>query len=199
MEEEQPASASIVLELKPLAELKPEQVKGIIYLVSSSVENLPPENVNIIDTSGRILSEGVVESEDVEAGLVNRRQAEMKQEFEDNLEKRVSRMLEKILGPGRAVVMVTADLNFDQRQVTRIEYGEDGVVRSEELVEKSTISTGGPGGVPGAATNIGEYGMATDGSQFSEMENRETRNYEIDELTETTIYAPGRWRGCLLQ
>ena len=40
IEEEQPASAAITIELKPLAKLKPEQVKGIIDLVSSSVPNL---------------------------------------------------------------------------------------------------------------------------------------------------------------
>ncbi|MGI6555677.1 MAG: flagellar basal-body MS-ring/collar protein FliF [Bacillota bacterium] len=192
IEEELPSSASIVLDLKPLAELKPEQVKGIIYLVSTSVENLPPENVNIIDTSGRILSEGVLENQEAAAGVADSRQSEMKRDFENNLEDRVGKMLEKIMGPGKAVVMITADLTFDQRQVTRIDYGEDGVVRGEELVEKSSVSAGGTGGVPGAATNIGEYGTAMDGSQVSQTETHQTRNYEIDEITETTVYAPGQ-------
>lgn len=192
VEEELPASASIVIDLKPLAELKPEQVKGIIYLVSTSVENLPPENVNIIDTSGKILSESVIQSQEIEAGMVDGRQAEMKRAFESNLEDRVGRMLEKIMGSGKAVVMITADLNFDQRQVTRIDYGEDGVVRGEELVEKSSISGGGAGGVPGTATNIGTYGTTVDGSQSTQTETHQTRNYEIDEVKETTMYAPGQ-------
>ena len=54
IEEEKPASAAITLKLKPLAKLKAEQIKGIIDLVSSSVPNLPEENVKIIDTSGQI-------------------------------------------------------------------------------------------------------------------------------------------------
>lgn len=192
IEEELPASASIVVDLKPLAELKPEQVKGIIYLVSTSVKNLPPENVNVIDTTGKILSEGVIQTEETQLGMVNTRRAEMKREFEDSLEKRVGKMLEKILGPNKAVVMITADLNFDQRQVTRIEYGEDGVVRSEELVEKSSVSTGDAGGIPGSTTNIGTYGTVQGGSQSSQTETHQTRNYEIDELQETTVYAPGQ-------
>lgn len=192
VEEELPASASIVLDLKPLAELKPEQVKGIIYLVSASVENLPPENVNIIDNSGKILSEGIVEKQDAQAGLVDGKQAEMKRAFEKDLEERVGKMLEKIMGPGKAVVMITADLNFDQSQVTRIDYGDDGVVKSEELIEKSSVSSGDAGGVPGSTNNIGTYGTTQGGSQSSQTENQQTRNYEIDEIKETTVVAPGR-------
>lgn len=191
-EDELPASASIVLDLKPLAELKPEQVKGIIYLVSASVENLPPENVNIIDTSGNILSEGIVQAKDDKSGVLDTNQEEMKEAFENNLEKRVGKMLERIVGPGKAVVMVTADLSFDQRQVTRIDYGDDGVVRSEELVEKNSTSTGGVAGVPGSTTNVGTYGAAQTGGQSTTTERSEKRNYEIDETKENTVYAPGQ-------
>jgi len=191
VEEEGTASASVVLDLKPFARLSEEQVKGIIYLVSGSVENLPPEKVNIIDTQGNILSEDVAVGEEEEAGgALNRRQLEMKREFEKNLEDRVEKLLERILGPGRAVVMVSADLNFDQRQVTRIEYGEDGVVRSEKLVERNSVS-GGAAGVPGTAANVGEY-QELEAGQSSETETDVTRNYEIDETKETVVYAPGQ-------
>ena len=196
VEEEGAASASIVLDLKPFAQLKPDQVKGIIYLVSSSVENLPPENVNIIDTQGNILSEGVVAgTEGQSSSMLRQQQLQLKRDFEKNIEERVQRMLERIIGPGRAVVMVTADLNYDQRQVTRIEYGDDGVVRSEELVEKSSVSTDGGGGVPGSATNIGTYRGAEGGGQSSSTETSTTRNYEIDETQETVVYAPGELEG----
>jgi len=193
IEEEGSASASVVLDLKPFVQLTPEQVKGIIYLVSSSVENLPPENVNIIDTRGNILSEDIMLGEESVPGGVNRKQQlALKREFEKNLEDRVEKMLEKILGPGKAVVMVTADLNFDQRRVTRIEYGDDGVVRSEQLVEKNSVTTGAGGGVPGTATNIGTYRGVQEGGQSSETETNVTRNYEIDETQETVVYAPGQ-------
>lgn len=51
-----PVTASVMLRLRPGAELTPEKVNGIIHLVASSVENLLPENVTVIDDSGRILS-----------------------------------------------------------------------------------------------------------------------------------------------
>ncbi|NLO89029.1 MAG: flagellar M-ring protein FliF [Clostridia bacterium] len=192
VEEEGTASASVVLALKPFAQLSEEQIKGIIYLVSGSVENLTPEKVNIIDTKGNILSEDIEVGEEGKiGGALSRRQLEMKREFEKNLEDRVEKHLERILGPGRAVVMVSADLNFDQRQVTRIEYGEDGVVRSEKLVERSSVSGGAAAGVPGTPANVGEY-QALEPGQSSETETDVTRNYEIDETQETVVYAPGQ-------
>ncbi|NLK00884.1 MAG: flagellar M-ring protein FliF, partial [Clostridia bacterium] len=189
IEDDGDASASVVLSLKPLAELRPEQVKGIVHLISSSVENLPVENVNVIDTKGNILSEGIALPEDAK-GPLHKEQMDLKREFEKNLETRVERMMEKILGPNRTVVMVTANLNFDQREVSQIEYGEDGVIRSEQLVEKSSISEG-MGGVPGTAGNIGTYPAEGGGQQSSQEETDVTRNYEIDQIEERVVYAPG--------
>jgi flagellar M-ring protein FliF len=51
-----PVTASVMIRLKPGAELTPEKIKGIIHLVASSVENLQPENVTIVDNTGRILT-----------------------------------------------------------------------------------------------------------------------------------------------
>jgi len=51
-----PVTASVMLRLKPGAELTPAKVNGIVYLVASSVENLQPENVTVVDSSGRILT-----------------------------------------------------------------------------------------------------------------------------------------------
>jgi flagellar M-ring protein FliF len=56
-----PVTASVMLRLKPGAELSPEKVNGIIHLVASSVENLQPQNVTIIDDTGRILSAKVAQ------------------------------------------------------------------------------------------------------------------------------------------
>ncbi len=56
-----PVTASVMLRLKPGAELSPEKVNGIVHLVASSVENLQPENVTVVDDTGRILTvEGIV-------------------------------------------------------------------------------------------------------------------------------------------
>ncbi|MBU1026519.1 MAG: flagellar M-ring protein FliF [Candidatus Margulisbacteria bacterium] len=51
-----PVTASVMLRLKPGSELSQDKIKGIVYLVASSVENLQPENVTVIDDTGRILT-----------------------------------------------------------------------------------------------------------------------------------------------
>ncbi|MBI5399131.1 flagellar M-ring protein FliF [Candidatus Saganbacteria bacterium] len=51
-----PVTAAVMLRLHLGAELAAEKITGIIHLVASSVENLQPENVTIIDNTGRILT-----------------------------------------------------------------------------------------------------------------------------------------------
>lgn len=51
-----PVTASVMIRLRPGAELAPEKINGIVHLVASSVENLQPENVIVVDDSGRILT-----------------------------------------------------------------------------------------------------------------------------------------------
>lgn len=54
-----PVTAAVLLKLSPGSRLKSDQVNGIIHLVASSVENLKPENVTIVDDSGNILSKNI--------------------------------------------------------------------------------------------------------------------------------------------
>jgi len=52
-----PVTASVLLRLYKGSSLKQGQIRGIIYLVASSVENLKPDNVTVVDDSGKILSD----------------------------------------------------------------------------------------------------------------------------------------------
>ena len=189
VEDEKSATASIALKLKPLGKLKPEQVKGLIHLVASSVEGLPVENVNIIDMNGNILSQDVLtEGSDYEVKNMFAQQ----KDFEKEIEQKVQGMLEKILGPGKAVAMVTAELDFNQEQTTEIVYGKDGVIRSQQIVEDNATSTGG-GEIPtgtGSNTDPDGYPAVNPGESESNHKD-ETLNYEVDKRETTTIKAPG--------
>ncbi len=61
VEETKQPSASILLEL--IADLEKEEVAAIAHLVASSVQDLTPKLVTIVDTAGRILFEGKSEEE----------------------------------------------------------------------------------------------------------------------------------------
>ncbi|MHB1126189.1 MAG: flagellar basal-body MS-ring/collar protein FliF [Bacillota bacterium] len=192
VEEETPASAAITLKLKSQTRIRPEEIRSIVHLVSSSVENLPLENVRVIDTVGRLLSEDIAENENGSGGQ-NLKQQESKRNFEKDLEARIQHMLETIYGVGNVVSMVSADLDFDQRQVTRIEYGDQGVVRSEKLVEESTTGATGSGGLPGTSSNAGTFPIQQGGTVGGGVQilSENTRNYEIDQMEEKVVYAPG--------
>ncbi|MHB1419352.1 MAG: flagellar basal-body MS-ring/collar protein FliF [Bacillota bacterium] len=195
VEEETAASAAVTLKLKSMARIRPEEIRSIVYLVSSSVENLPVENVRVINTTGQLLSEGIALDNSFTGDSQSLQRQDAKRAFEKDLETRVQQALERIFGAGNVVVMVSADLDFDQRQVTKIEYGDQGVVRSEKLVADNTNGvTAGSGGQPGTSSNSGTFpitqGTSTTGTQ-NDNHQETTRNYEINQSEEKVVYAPG--------
>lgn len=185
-------SAAVVVALKPLATLNPEQVKSIMYLVASSVEGMKPENVRVMDTAGNLLSEGVALAAGP-ASALSQHQQELKRNFEKDLEKRLEGALERVLGPGNAVVMVSANLDFNQQEVTRLDFDDRGVVRSEQVVEEEGR---GPGGAQGPVGELNRqpttYEVTTGGGEGSYRKTETTRNYEVGQTQTKTVYAPGR-------
>jgi len=181
------AQASVVLELKPMVKLLPEQIKGIAELMVGSVEKLSIDDINIIDTAGHILSDSIKDSGSTGLELS---QMDLKRTFEKGLETRVQQMLDSIYGPNKAVTMITANLDFNQKEVNRTIWGNPGVVASEQLSEKKT-DTAGSSGVVGdtnrdsalAASPVGTNGV---------IDRSSTKNYEINRVDEKEIYAPGR-------
>jgi len=193
-EKEGVPSASIALRTTPLSKLKPEQVRGIMDLVLGSVEGLTPENVHIVDVStGEVLSDLIPPENDsgLEQVALNRQQ--VKRAYEKELEKRVEQMLGRILGPGRAVAMVSVDMDFSQQQSTTTTYGQGSVV-SEQVVSESGSGGAAAGGVPGTDANFTgmptyESGAAAGGENYFHEEV--TRNYQLDSKSETVIRPPG--------
>jgi len=179
--------ASIILELKPLAALKPEQVRGIAELVAGSVENLSYKNVNIIDTEGHVLSDQIADQGNNASELG---QLGLRKTFENDLENRIKQLLEKIYGSDKIVVMVTADLDFNQKEATRIVWGDQGVVVSEQNNQSQTGA--GASGLAGTASNTEDGSSAISGANSANMSTSSTKNYEINKMEEKEIYAPGR-------
>lgn len=181
------AQASVVLELKPTAKLDPDQIKGIASLLVGAVQNLSMDDVKIIDTAGHVLSDELNNSSSTSSQLS---QMEMKRNFEKDLETRVQQMLDSIYGPGKAVTMITANLDFNQKEVNSTIWGDQGVVSSEQLTEKRD-DTAGSSGIVGDTNrdpNAPEATVGTNG--VTDMSS--TKNYEINKTETKEIYAPGR-------
>lgn len=189
--EEKSATASVLVELEAGFRMNQNQIQAVRSLVASGVQDLPLEEVTIVDTNGNLLS-----SNNSNRGEgVDPQNFVLRKEFEASLKNDLNSLLTRVLGPNNFAVEIYADLNFDQRQAESKTYtpvvDESGIVRSEELSTQNQQGAQGAGGVPGTDTNIPQYqaGSETEGASF-ESEDRIT-NYEINERIEQHIYAPG--------
>lgn len=179
---DEPPSASVGLKLARGRELGRAQVQGIVHLVSSSVDGLNPDKVVVIDDRGTVLSDG--------AGAASG--AGTSTELEATLTKRVREMVERVVGPGHASVVVTAEM--DQRKVDETEelYDKDKTaLRSESrVVEGSGADLGVVGGVAGARGNLPgapapEAGGGTGGGSVQRLQ--ETKNYEVNRVVRRIV------------
>jgi flagellar M-ring protein FliF len=137
-EDEQPATASVVLKANPARSLTNRQVEGIAYLVASSVEGLEPNRVTILDSRGTMMSRGFPDD-----GGDPGDQLELVRSVETYLESKAQTLLDEVLGPGRSVVRVSAVLNFRRIESSTESYDpESAVVRSEERIETTEGDSG---------------------------------------------------------
>jgi len=135
-EEDERASASVVLHLEPSAFLSPRRINGIAALVANSVPDLDVENVTIVDATGKLLSEAFREGE----VPIGSRNWEIQRSVEEGLQRKAQELLNDVLGPSRSIVKVSADLNFEQLERTTETYDTDeaAVLSEERNVEQYT-------------------------------------------------------------
>lgn len=137
---ERPASASVVVTLKNGGALPAESVQGIVYIVSNSVEQLPPENVAVMDATGHVLSVPASPG----AGGGGSRNLELQRTLESQLAGRIEDLLTTVVGPGRVRAQVAATLSFDQVERTAESFDPDGqVLASEQRSEAGETDGGG--------------------------------------------------------
>ncbi|MBE7504529.1 MAG: flagellar M-ring protein FliF [Verrucomicrobiales bacterium] len=146
-------TASVFVRLRGQSPLAPQAIQAIRFLVANSVEGLKPSFVSIIDNSGNPLSEH--HDEDSFAGLATTQLA-ARRNLELYLARKAEGMLEKVLGPGQAIVRVSAEINFDTLSRIEEKFDPDGqVIRSQtKNDENNDTITGAPAGdVVGISAN----------------------------------------------
>jgi flagellar M-ring protein FliF len=193
IEQEEPATASVILKLNHGRYLSNSQIQGIVHLVSSSVPRLLPEHVTIVDQNGKLLAG---REDELSATKLSIDHLEFQQRKERLLEKRVVSMLEQVVGKGNAIVRVACTLDFVQQEMTEEKYyPENQVVRSEQLSQElSSKADAGPMGVPGMASNInpgaGAEAKTSGPAAFKRQDN--TRNYEIGKRVSRQVMPVGK-------
>lgn len=186
-EDQKEPTASIAITLKPGAILSNEQVNGIRYLTASAVEGLEPNSITIIDQYGNILSKT---NDSQSFDTLNSTQLELRKNLEQYLSTKVQSMLEGAMGLDNAIVRVSAELNFDKREVTQEQYNpESAVVRSEQISsEKSSGRSSAT--AAGTPSNLGNE-QARPGDENQSQKETIKNTYEIDRKVQTIVQAGG--------
>ena len=186
-ENKSPTTASIVLNINRGMKLSLKQISGIKNLVSSSVTNLLPEDVTIVDQNG--ISLGDKNSGAFEGELV-KSQMKYKKEYERDIEAKIINILAPVVGGvDKVVAKVTIDFDFARVDSTSEVYDPNSVPRSEQTVEekKEGNSPKDVGGVPGAVSNIGPVQGLENSKKTEKYEkSSSTVNYEISKKVTST-------------
>lgn len=149
LRETKQSAASVMLQLRPGATLSDNQVRAITHLVGSSVPGLSPDDVSIVDQTGKLLA-GAGRDPVADAG---ERQIDIQAKMENRYREALDKLLIPIVGAGNYTAEVHADLDFAEVQATRESYPKDlATLRAEQggwTREKGDQA----GGVPGAISN----------------------------------------------
>ncbi len=153
--EQQKPSASVLLSLHPGRMLDRAQIAGIVHLVASSVPEMEPSAVSVVDDTGKLLSQ----SPDGNAGGVDMQQFLYTQQVEQQYVRRILDILEPVVGKNNVKAQVSAELDFSQTESTSEQHRpnqstDGGAVRSQQVMETNGEKTATPPtGVPGATSN----------------------------------------------
>ncbi|BAI80016.1 flagellar M-ring protein FliF [Deferribacter desulfuricans SSM1] len=176
--EESSPKATVVLKFRNGANISRENIKAIASLVAGAVKGLTIDNVQVVDTKGRLLSEFL--SKDYEPLLLTQTQLEYQKHIEKNLESKINSILSRVLGPDNAVAKVTADIDFTKKVVSKEEYDPNPVLRSQQTVEIESKNTpNAPGGTPGVSSNLAEPNNINNGSNSEYSKAETTQNFEV--------------------
>ena len=189
-----PAKASVYLELYSGMRLQPEQVEGIMRLVSSSVASLDEQEVTVVDQHGNLLSQAIVvamlasDGDSAQPLLTNRIR------MESYLEQQLGKLLDAAVGAGHYRVDVAVDLTRDKLEQSSEQFDPNIVLRSESvesgvpyLMDKPAPITREPT-IPPVGAKVPEKGPEQVGEQ------KVIRNYEVSRQISSETHYPGAVR-----
>ncbi|MDB5848730.1 MAG: flagellar M-ring protein FliF, partial [Rhodoferax sp.] len=198
--EQQKPSASVLLSLHGGQTLDRTQLAGIVHLVSSSVPEMSPSAVSVLDDTGKLLSQTPDGAGG--AGGADAEQLQYAQRLEQQYSRRILDMLEPIVGRQNVKAQVTADVDFSQTESTSEQHrpnlaSDASAVRSQQIVETSNgAANAGPSGIPGATSNqppvasnapvngtpqaLQAAGGASGAAAAAGLKRESVTNYEVD-------------------
>jgi flagellar M-ring protein FliF len=189
--DETKVSASVLVRTRPGKSLSSTNVQAIVNLVSSSVQGLTTDAVTVADTAGNVLNapgQGAGS-----AGFAGNGRMEQTSAFEGTLSSEIEAMLASVVGAGKAVVTVNADLDFDKSTETSETYSAPTGTDGRPLADAESSRTEQyQGAVPGDAGVLGPTtGGASGGSDTSYNLEESSADNALNRVVATTERAPG--------
>ena len=151
LESREPAKASVLLKLRPGAQLSAQNIAAVTNLVGSAVEGLEPEAVTVMDMRGNLLNRP---HHNLNSDAPSDASLEYRQRIENELLAKVNATLEPLLGPDRFRAGVSVDCDF-----TSGEQSEETLDPNKSVMlasQKTEEQTGGSlaSGQPGTASTL---------------------------------------------
>lgn len=191
--DKQEPTAAIVLKLR--GSLDQSQVRAIRHLIASAVRGLKPEKISIVDESGKLLADGSGDEGDpVASGLDDRHAA-----YEKRLKDQIESIISNVVGPGRARVQVSTEVDYSRIQQTSDTYDpESKVARSTQSREETSGTATNDQGVtvgneiPNATARGPQPPAQTPVQREQSKKTEEIVNYEISHTTRSETTEAGR-------
>lgn len=195
-DQEQPKPTAYVM-VKPKDRLTPQQVEGIVMIVSRSVENLKPEDITVVDNNSIILNR---DTGDEFIDVANS-QEEMRLKKAIELQNRVYNYFSVDQFDNFDTIRVVANpyLDFDKeksqtKSLQNPEGMDSGALISSDRL-KENLENAGASGVPGTDTNPGEANSPSyqigNGENSSYSKQHDINNFEYDETLKEQEKATG--------
>lgn len=203
--EQQKPSASVMLTLHPGRTLDRAQLAGIVHLVSSSVPELSPKAVSVVDGNGTLLTE---QDASTQAGL-DSQQLQYRQQVEAAMQRRLVDLLEPVVGREHLRATVTAEIDFSETMSVSEEFKPNNgdapaAVKSMQTLESTQMGSATPSGVPGAQSNqppvpasapmtgrAPPLQAAQGGANAGNLRKEASTSFEVDRTQRTTRNATG--------
>jgi flagellar M-ring protein FliF len=152
MENQQPAKASVLVKLKPGAELSKPNFRAITHLAASAVEGLAPDQVSVLDMKGNLLiapKAGEEQEQELSKALLDYRR-----KMEEDLLRKIQSTLGPLLGPDgfRASVSLDCDMASGDQSEETFDPSRSVMLNSQKSEDGSASAA--PSGVPGTPTNL---------------------------------------------
>jgi flagellar M-ring protein FliF len=154
LDDRQPAKASVLVKLRPGAQLSPQNVAAICQLTASAVDGLQPEAVSVVDTLGNLLNRARKPASSADDPQASEAALEYKQKLEHDLLLKINGTLEPLLGPDkfRATASVECDFSSSEQSEDTYDPSKSVMVNSQKTEDMS--GSAAASGVPGTASTL---------------------------------------------